>query len=426
MEAGRVPNDGIIQVEIRKAIPTQLLPGQIVMYQVSESVGVLYKGNPDGSVSLDDTSTDIRLPNGTATKLFLKWNNTSGLFEARTKVEFISDIQTEGSATDIFYWWNEDEEAWEAITKLEMLNLLIPEGTPVNGLEASKVLTVAGTPAEGETVTIGGVTYKARLDALGAGVAATGTLTFNEELPHDGDTVIIGNQTYTFRTELTAEPVPNEILIEASVTLTIDNLISAVNDGPGEGTKYSTGTISQGMVTCNLGGDNDSMIVTYDTVGFLGNQYDTLGTLTHATWGDTTLKGGIDAESANDVFVDSSAEHFIDNLVLAITAGAGAGTKYGTGTVVHPTVTAVKASASTMTTTAKTKGTSGNSIAIAETLANGSSVWAGGATFLSGGVNGTVGSKYDMYKDASYIYITIDANTATTANWRRIALGTAY
>lgn len=296
MEAGRVPNDGIIQVEIRKAIPTQLLPGQIVMYQVSESVGVLYKGNPDGSVSLDDTSTDIRLPNGTATKLFLKWNNTSGLFEARTKVEFISDIQTEGSATDIFYWWNEDEEAWEAITKLEMLNLLIPEGTPVNAVAASGTLTAGDIPTATKTVTIGSVTY-------------------------------------TFVEALSTEPtVANEILIEVSASATLDNLISAIN------------------------------------------------------------------------------------------ASAGAGTKYGTGTVIHPTVSAAAGDGDTVNLTAKTKGVAGNSIA---TTTNDSNLSFGALT-LEGGINGTVGSKYDMYKDASYIYIAIDANTATTANWRRIALGTAY
>ena len=294
--------------------------------------------------------------------------------------------------------------------------------TPVNGVAASKVLTVGTNPVNEATVSLGGVTYRF-MSVLGAGVAATGTLTFNSELPHDGDTVILGSQTYTFKTALSTEPtVPNEILIEATVTATIDNLIAAVDDGAGEGTKYSTGTVSQGMVTCTKP-SADTFLVTYDTVGFLGNQYDTAGTLTHATWGAATLAGGIDAQAANDVLIGADAQASIDNLVLAITAGVDT-TKYGTGTVVNPLATAVKASAATMTATNLIKGEIGNSTAVAETLADGS--WAAGATALSGGVNGTVGNQWDIAVDTSYIYVAIAANTTADANWRRVALGSAY
>lgn len=310
----------------------------------------------------------------------------------------------------------------EVKTALGLDETILITGTPVNAVAASKVLTIGTKPVNEATVTIGSNVYRF-MSELGAGVAATGTLTFNSELPHDGDTVILGSQTYTFKTALSTEPtVANEILIEATVTATIDNLIAAVDDGAGEGTKYSVDTVSQGMVTCTKP-TADTFLVTYDTVGFLGNQYDTAGTLTHATWGAATLAGGIDAQAANDVLIGANVEESIDNLVLAITAGVDT-TKYGTGTTANSLATAVKTTAATMTATNKIKGVIGNSTAVAETLADGS--WAGGATALSGGVDGTAGSQWEVFVDASYLYVAVAAQTTADTNWRRISLGTAY
>lgn len=382
----------------------------------------------DGRITYIESqaTTELELPEGSDDAPYLEWNGSAWVAVANPT------IVENGTATALHLVWNNSTGQWKSKTTIELLNILLPEGTPVNAVASSKVLTVAATPAEGETVTIGGTVYKARLDALGAGVQATGTLDFNGELPHNGDTVRLGSITYTFKSALTEPAVANEIFIEATVAATIDNLVAAVEGnktGGKEGTKYSTGSVSQGMITSAR--ESGTFTVTYDTVGFLGNQYDTLGTLTHATWGDLTLKGGIDAQAANDIYVEGSAEKFIDNLVLAITnttnraANIALG-KYGTGTVVHTTVTAVKSTAATMTVTALTKGVAGNSIAIAESLGNASSKWAGDATFLSGGVNGTVGSKDVMYKDTSYMYIAIADNTIADTNWRRIALGTAY
>ncbi len=91
------------------------------------------------------------------------------------------------------------------------------------------------------------------------------------------------------------------------------------------------------------------------------------------------------AASANQVKVGATASESLDNLVAAINAGAGLGTLYGSGTVVHPTVTATKASASTVTITAKTKGTGGNALVSTETMTNATF----GAGTLAGGVDPT-------------------------------------
>jgi len=57
-------------------------------------------------------------------------------------------------------------------------------------------------------------------------------------------------------------------------------------------------------------------------------------------------------------------------------------------------------------------------------MANGA--FAGGATALSGGIDGTVGTARSAKTDASYLYICVAANTIADKNWRRISLGTAY
>ena len=87
---------------------------------------------------------------------------------------------------------------------------------------------------------------------------------------------------------------------------------------------------------------------------------------------------------AYDVLIGLTAAATLANLVAAITAGAGAGTVYGTGTVANPVVTAVSAlpgPPATMIATAILPGIAANTSPTTTTAANGS--WTGGT--LSGG-----------------------------------------
>lgn len=86
----------------------------------------------------------------------------------------------------------------------------------------------------------------------------------------------------------------------------------------------------------------------------------------------------------NDVLIGGTAAATLANLVAAITAGAGAGTVYGTGTVVNPVVTAVSALTgppATMIATAILPGIAANTSPTTTTAVFGS--WTGGT--LSGG-----------------------------------------
>lgn len=84
-------------------------------------------------------------------------------------------------------------------------------------------------------------------------------------------------------------------------------------------------------------------------------------------------------------------------------------------------VVSVEASdATTLTVAALVAGVSGNSIAIAETLTNGS--WAGAAVVLSGGLDGTVAEPGEFIFAGGYMYYTEVENLVSGANWKAVAL----
>jgi len=82
-----------------------------------------------------------------------------------------------------------------------------------------------------------------------------------------------------------------------------------------------------------------------------------------------------------NVLIGATASDSIDNLIAAITLGAGAGSLYAAAMTLHPTVTAAAGAGDTMDATAKLSGTAGNTIATTETSATAS--WAT-ATLLGG------------------------------------------
>lgn len=219
----------------------------------------------------------------------------------------------------------------------------------------------------------------------------------------------------------------NDVLIGANAEASIDNLVLAITHGATEGTNYGTGTVVHPSVTA-VKASAATMTVTALSAGDAGNSISTTDPVDDGTvisFGATTLTGGEGAEAANDILIDDTAEHTLDNLIAAINKTAGEGTKYGTGTVINPTVTATKQDTDKITVTAKVKGVAGNSVVIAENATN--FTWAGAATALSSGVDGTVGLPDEIVKDESYLYVCLHAgNTIAQDNWRRITLGSAY
>jgi hypothetical protein len=132
------------------------------------------------------------------------------------------------------------------------------------------------------------VTSENFLFALGANTKATGTLTLVANAGNN-ETVVIGGKTYTFQTTLTNSD--GNVLIGASASASIDNLIAAINLGAGSGSLYAAATTANEDVSAEAGA-GDTMVVTALAGGTPGNDVTTTETLVNASWGAAALSGG--------------------------------------------------------------------------------------------------------------------------------------
>ena len=119
---------------------------------------------------------------------------------------------------------------------------------------------------------------------------ARATLDFTG-LPLDSETVTIGSVVYTYNTALGGA---NSVLIAATVSASIDNLIGAVLATPDQaGIEHGTGTVANADVTAQAFFD-DTMLVSAQASGTAGNSIATTETLTNGSWNFPTLNGGSD------------------------------------------------------------------------------------------------------------------------------------
>lgn len=127
-------------------------------------------------------------------------------------------------------------------------------------------------------------------------------------------------------------------------------------------------------------GTKASTTLTSDTTAPANNSTIVIGSITYTY--KTSLTG-----AAYEVLIGASAAAALDNLKLAINAGSGAGTNYGTGTLAHPFVIATTNTDTTQVIQAKTPGTAANSIATTQ-AGTSHCTWAGAT--INSGTPGTV------------------------------------
>jgi len=149
-----------------------------------------------------------------------------------------------------------------------------------------------------------------------AAASATGVLTAAANFAN-GETVTTGTKVYTFQTVLTN--VDGNVLIGATASDSLDNLIAAINLGAGSGTLYAAATTANGFVSAAAGA-GDTMDATALTAGAHGNAIATTETAANASWGGATLSGG-----AGDISILTLAQ-----LPSNTTAAVGAVTTRGT------------------------------------------------------------------------------------------------
>jgi len=277
--------------------------------------------------------------------------------------------------------------------------------TPVNAVAATGTLTISGVVIDGETVTIGTDVYEFAADAA-QGVTegniavdiesdstkSAGTLTIDTQ-PISGDTMTIGTTVYTFVTNDTAN-AEGEISVGDDLAEAKTNIVAAINGTDGWNTAHTLVSAAafatnDCVITALIGGTAGDEIATTETFDAVTNVFDAVTLGTTAAGVDCIASAAVTALVAADAGAD-----------YTLADGAG----------------------DTVTVTGDTNGVVGNAYATTETMANGEF----GAVTLEGGVDGTAGSQWDIYVDASYLYVAVAANTITGQNWRRVSLGTAY
>ena len=135
------------------------------------------------------------------------------------------------------------------------------------------------------------------------GVAATGTLTGTTLAAEDSIT-IAGVEYTLVESDLTG---PYAVLVGVSDSVTLDNLIAAINGTGVVGVNVGIDIVAHPSVIASAGA-GDTMTLTARVVGKAGNSITTASNIVAGSWGAATLTGGVDATegSAGDMMVDDS------------------------------------------------------------------------------------------------------------------------
>lgn len=284
----------------------------------------------------------------------------------------------------------------------------IEEGSPVNAISAKETLTLTGVVIHGETIEIGDDVYQFAADDLQtvtrpefiavditAGVGASiGALTMDAQ-PESGDTITIGEKVFIF-VPVGTDTADGEVSIGVDLAGAQAALVAAINGT--DGVSESHPLVSASDFVANVS------TITALVGGTAGDTIATTETFTAGTNGFAAVVLG----SGSDCIAADAITALIAAIVVNDTQG----------------VTGAKGVGDTVVLTADVAGDVGNNITIDTDMANAS--FTGGATELSGGVDGTVSDGIKFMMDNTYLYICIAANSATGTNWRRVSLGAVY
>lgn len=268
-----------------------------------------------------------------------------------------------------------DPSTWYNDSKLEQQILYLEKNvTAVAGSLAEGTITFSGNATDADTATIGDVTYTF-VDNLSE-AKATQTLTVTGNFA-EGERVQVDGVTYTFR----ASPVnPYDVDLGVDAATSLDNLKSAINDSGTEGTTYGNETEAHPTVTAE-GNTDTTQVVQAKSFGTYGNRLLVSTTGENASWGDTSLAGGVDAVPY-EVHIGAAAANTLDNFKAAVNGTGGTeGTDWSTGTPAHPQVTATTNTDTTQLVVARDFTVTNAGVATTET---GSAMSWGAATLENG------------------------------------------
>jgi len=229
----------------------------------------------------------------------------------------------------------------------------------------------------------------------------------------DAETITIGSRVYTWKDTITSDASATacQVKIGSTLTISLANLVKAINNSGTPGLEYSFVGSKDPAVRATA---SDATTVTVRGIvpGTSLNTTATTETCATGSWPDTTLGGGTGAsdpgvttgaatvtiDTTVYTVVDELSENYaapavafqvkkgaseatmLDNLKAAINGTGTAGTEYSTGTTAHPTFIATTNADTTQEITARAVGDNTftaavNAMVTEETLAN--TAWTG-------------------------------------------------
>lgn len=115
------------------------------------------------------------------------------------------------------------------------------------------------------------------------------TSTFTDATPANDETVVIGGKTYTFKTSLTN--TDGFVALGADATAAHANLKAAINLESGAGTKYAAATVINPYVKATSS-TASTTVIEAKVPGAIGNFITTTDTASSGSWTSTVMTGG--------------------------------------------------------------------------------------------------------------------------------------
>jgi hypothetical protein len=199
-----------------------------------------------------------------------------------------------------------------------------PTATHTLSLPAINLVTNGVLPGDQLTLTLDPAT-----------VQATGVLTATGNAT-PGDTVTVGTKVYTFVSPLVN--VNGNVLIGATASDSLDNLIAAINLAAGAGTTYALSTSVNGVFTA-VAGAGDTMDATAVAIGALGNGLALTAVSGTLSWGSALSAGGHTARNGVYVITQVLSETDLE-LKTALPGGVQAATNLTAAVSIGATVAA--------------------------------------------------------------------------------------